>query len=328
MKSLLDFKINQKRKNIYKTLDLFAGIGGLRLGFELTKSFKTIYANDIEEKCKYTYDLNFRSSPLKIKDINNIKSYELPNFDFLLAGFPCQAFSIAGYREGFEDKKGRGKLFFEILRILRDKKPNGFLLENVKNLLTHNNGITYKIIKNSLKKETYFIKEAILNTKDYGIPQNRERVYIIGFKDKEKIKKFEFPKVKPLKYKVKDFLDSEVEEKYYYNNKPLFNKIKDYIIDKNSIYQWRRKYIRESKSKLCPTLTANMGTGGHNVPIIKDNYGVRKLSPIECLRLQGFPKNYKLPNNLADSVLYKQIGNSVSIPTIKAIAKEIIKVLD
>ncbi len=312
---------NYKTKSLIKTIDLFAGIGGIRLGFEKS-GFKTVFSNDIELQCKNTYDLNFKNSKLIIEDIRKIGIDDLPNFDFLLAGFPCQAFSIAGYRQGFKDQKGRGNLFFDIAKILEYKKPEGFLLENVKNLKTHDNGKTFKIIEQTLKKLGYYIKVKILNTLEYGnLPQNRERIYIVGFKNKEFYNKFEFPKPVELKVKIKDLLENNVPEKYYYNNKPLFLKLKD-IVKVGGVYQWRRKYVRENKKGVCPTLTANMGTGGHNVPIIKDNKGIRKLMPIECARLQGFPKNYKLPN-IADSILYKQIGNSVSIPVVQAIANQI-----
>ena len=162
---------------------------------------------------------------------------------------------------------------------------------------------------------------------EYGnIPQNRERVYIVGFKSKEYYNKFEFPIPIKLTLKVNDLLEKNVDEKYYYNGKPLFNKIKDFVNHEGRVYQWRRQYVRENKSGVCPTLTANMGTGGHNVPIIKDKRGIRKLTPIECARIQGFPVSYKLPK-LADSALYKQFGNSVSVPVIEEIGKQMMKAM-
>ena len=180
-------------KKVLKTIDLFAGIGGIRLGFEKA-GFKTVFANDFDKSCKITYGLNFDNVKLTLEDIKKIKSSDLPDFDFLLAGFPCQAFSIAGYREGFKDKKGRGNLFFEIARILQDKHPEGFLLENVKNLTTHDNGNTFKVIIKTLNKLGYHIKYRVLNSMDYGnVPQSRERVYVVGFKSVDKINSFEFP---------------------------------------------------------------------------------------------------------------------------------------
>ena len=153
------------------------------------------------------------------------------------------------------------------------------------------------------------------------MPHNRERIYIVGFKNKEHTDNFIFPKKKPLTIKITDLLEKKVPEKYYYNGKPLYEKIKNDITEEGKVYQWRRKYVRENKSGVCPTLTANMGMGGHNVPIIKDKKGIRKLTPLECARIQGFPMNYKLPP-LADSTLYKQFGNSVTVTVIEAIAKE------
>ncbi len=314
-------KTTQPQK-IFKTIDLFAGIGGIRLGFEKA-GFKTVFANDFESKCKETYDENFQDSKLIVEDIRKIGIGDIPDFDFLLGGFPCQAFSIAGHQQGFNDKKGRGNLFFDIAKIIQARKPEGFLLENVKNLKNHDHGKTFRIIIETLKDLGYYVKSQVLNSMDYGnIPQNRERIYIVGFKNKSAIEKFNFPKPIPLNKTIGDILETEVDEKYYYNNKPLYDKIKDHIKNKNTVYQWRRQYVRENKKGVCPTLTANMGTGGHNVPIIKDEKGIRKLTPLECTRVQGFPKSYKLPN-LADSVLYKQIGNSVSVPVIERIANNI-----
>jgi len=312
----------------YRTLDLFAGIGGIRIGFEKA-GFKTVFANDFDKQCKTIYDLNFKDSKLIVEDIKKIGIDDLPEFDFLLAGFPCQAFSIAGYREGFEDKKGRGNLFFDIEKILRKRKPEGFLLENVKNLRGHDNGRTFEIISRKLDNLGYHVKSRILNSADYGgVPQNRERIYIIGFKNKKHAERFSFPAPALLKTKVSGLFEESVPQKYYYNDKPLFARLKRYPFSKNTVYQWRRQYVRENKKGLCPTLTANMGTGGHNVPIIKDEKGIRKLTPLECARLQGFPADYKLPRNLPDSTLYKQIGNSVTVTVIEAIAREIKKVME
>lgn len=313
-------------KNGLQTIDLFAGVGGVRLGFEKA-GFETVFANDFEARCKDTYDLNFKTSKLIVEDIRNIGVKDLPKFDFLLGGFPCQAFSIAGYRQGFQDEKDRGNLFFDIARILEERKPTGFLLENVKNLMGHDKGKTFKIIQETLKDLGYHVKAKVLNSMEYGnVPQNRERIYIVGFKNKKHYEKFDFPKPQKLKVRVTDLLEDDVDEKYYYNGKSLYPKLKDDITEEGKVYQWRRKYVRENKSGVCPTLTANMGTGGHNVPIIKDKKGIRKLTPTECFRIQGFPKSYNLPN-LSDSALYKQAGNSVSVPVVEAIAKEITKAL-
>ena len=311
-------------KNV-KTIDLFAGIGGVRLAFEKA-GFRTVFANDFEPKCADMYNLNFLDIKLTIKDIKEVKSKELPNFDLLLGGFPCQPFSVAGKRKGMDDE--RGTLFFEIANILKDRQPIGFFLENVKNLTGHNFGKTFQVILRRLDLLGYDVKYAVLNSMEYGnIPQNRERVYIVGFKKETKlINKFMFPDSLSLKTSIQDILESEVSDKYYYNDKPLFKRLKSFPFKINTIYQWRRKYVRENKNGVCPTLTANMGTGGHNVPLVKDKKGIRKLTPRECARIQGFPDSYKLPK-IADSYLYKQIGNSVSVPVVYRIAKNIMATL-
>lgn len=313
---------NNKIKETPRTLDLFAGIGGVRIGFERA-GFQTVFANDFEKKCKYTYDANFSKAKLVVEDLTKIDAKDLPEFDFLLGGFPCQAFSIAGYRHGFKDEKGRGNLFFDIARILDERKPKGFLLENVKNLKTHDGGNTFKVIKQTLKELGYSIKYKVLNSMEYGnVPQNRERIFIVGFKDSAICEKFEFPDPVPLTNNIEGILEDVVEDKYYYNGKPLYERLKNDVTEKNKVYQWRRQYVRENKKGVSPTLTANMGMGGHNVPIIYDGKGIRKLTPRECARIQGFPDSFVLPK-IADSALYKQIGNSVSVPVIERIAKEI-----
>ncbi len=318
-----------QKKNVhgFKTIDLFAGVGGIRIGFEKA-GFKTVFSNDFELKCKETYDLNFKNSKLIVEDIRKIGIDDLPEFDFLLGGFPCQAFSIAGYRQGFNDEKGRGNLFFDVARIIDARKPEGFLLENVKNLKSHDGGKTFRIIEETLKNLGYYVKAKVLNSMKYGnIPQNRERIYIVGFKNKNYYDKFEFPNPVKLTKKIADLLEKDVLEKYYYNNKPLFEKLKNFIKEEGVVYQWRRQYVRENKSGVCPTLTANMGTGGHNVPIIKDKKGIRKLTPLECARIQGFPVDYKLPK-IADSALYKQFGNSVSVPVIEAVGRQMMMAME
>ncbi len=313
----------------FKTIDLFAGVGGIRSGFKQA-GFKTVYANDIDANCKITYDLNSEEVSLTVKDITKATDENFTSvldditkikYDVLLGGFPCQAFSIAGYRQGFRDSKGRGNLFLYIAEIIDKTNPSAFLLENVKNLMGHDKGKTYKIIKKTLQNLGYEVDERVLNSMDYGnVPQNRERIYIVGFKSKKHFNNFKFPeKIKRAK-KVSEILEKDVDPYFYYENKSLWKKIKDFDFKKNVVYQWRRAYVRENKSGVCPTLTANMGTGGHNVPLIKDNKGVRKLTPSECFKIQGFPEEFKLPE-LAKSHLYKQAGNSVSVPVIYRIAQ-------
>jgi len=311
-----------------KFIDLFSGIGGIKIGFE-NAGFQCVFSNDFDPYCKITFDLNF-AEILKIKDqmvledITKIQSEKIPSFDVLTGGFPCQPFSVAGYRQGFDDENGRGNLFFDIIRILKDKKPKAFLLENVKNLKTHDKGNTIKVIYRELEKLGYKVTDKVLNAMEYGnLPQNRERIYIVGFLDQKTFDNFKFPEKIALTKTIHDCLENkEVDDKYYYNDKPLYKDLKNAITKKDTVYQWRRKYVRENKNGVCPTLTANMGMGGHNVPLVLNGKGIRKLTPRECANFQGFPKTYKLPK-IADSHLYKQFGNSVSIPVIERVAKNI-----
>lgn len=318
-------RINMKTK-IYKFIDLFAGVGGVRIGFQnaFKEEGEVVFSSEIDEKAKETYALNHKEVPFG--DITKAHEVEIPEHDIVLAGFPCQAFSIAGKRKGFEDT--RGTLFFEVARIVKYHKPEVIFLENVKNLHTHDKGNTFKVIIETLNELGYKVFYDILNAKDYNLPQNRERIFIIAFKNNSA--EFRFPKPKKLNKNIHSCIlgSEEIAEKYYYNNKPLYEKLKDDIKCSDTIYQWRRKYVRANKSGVCPTLTANMGTGGHNVPIIKDKKGIRKLTPRECSYFQGFPKTFKIPKDMADSHLYKQFGNSVPIALVEEIAKEIKRTLD
>jgi DNA (cytosine-5)-methyltransferase 1 len=302
----------------YNAIDLFAGIGGIRLGFEQVfgKEIEFVFSSEIDKYAQQTYYANFREVPHG--DITKIDEKDIPPHDIILAGFPCQAFSIAGKRLGFEDT--RGTLFFDVARIATYHKPKVIFLENVKGFVNHDKGNTFKVVKQTLEDMGYRVFTKVLNAKDFGIPQNRERIYIVAFLDDVD---FKFPDPLELNVKIVDILERKIDKKYYYNNKPLFERIKNDILNKNSIYQWRRQYVRENKSGVCPTLTANMGTGGHNVPIVKDNLGIRKLTPRECINFQGFPKEFTLPKNLVDSQLYKQCGNSVVVGVVNCIAKNI-----
>lgn len=316
---------------IKKCASFFAGVGGIDLGFELA-GFKTVYANEIDPLPVKTFEDNWK---LKVdcRDINDVLSSEIPSFEIMLGGFPCQAFSVAGYRKGFNDEKGRGVLFFQLARIFHEKKPEIIFLENVKNLVGHDHGKTFSVIIETLENEGYYVKYAVLNTMEYGnVPQNRERIYIVAFKDVKIYNKFEFPKQIKLTKKLRDFIDFEnkVDDCYYYteNNFKHYDELVKKITKTDTIYQWRRVYVRENKSNVCPTLTANMGTGGHNVPLILTKYGIRKLTPRECFSLQGFSKKFALPNTVSRTFLYKQAGNSVSVTVIKRIAEQIKKAIE
>lgn len=307
----------------------FAGVGGIDLAFE-QNGFKTIYANEIDPLPVKTYEANFN---IKVdnRDINIVKASDIPDFDVMLAGFPCQAFSVAGYRQGFDDEKGRGTLFFELERIFKAKKPKIILLENVKNLVGHDNGNTFRVILEKLENAGYYVKYQVLNAMEYGnIPQNRERIYIVGFRNKGLYQKFEFPKPLPLTTKLSDIIDyhHKQDSKYYYSEScHFYNILQRDMLLQNTVYQWRRTYVRENKNNVCPTLTANMGTGGHNVPLVLTDTGIRKLTPQECFSIQGFPKDFKLPEETANTHLYKQAGNSVVVPVISRIAASIQAIL-
>lgn len=382
---------------IYKVGSLFAGIGGICLGFQQAKldgiaGYELEWANEIDEYACETYRTNF-SHKLIEGDINKVLNPELAEegearnkeyyqlmkqeilkskIDVLTGGFPCQAFSIAGERRGFDDE--RGNLFWSIINLVEqlDKihgMPRILFLENVKNLKSHDGGRTYKVIKSEIEKLGYIVKEHIINTMDYSyLPQNRERIYIICFLNKEDADKFTmFEDLEKFKLKqnaqdreneIKKIIDytKKADDKYYYTKEKYphyFLSVEEYesipeqdrksvrvnldeqIDEMYQFYQVRRgMYVRKNKSDVCPTLTANMGTGGHNVPLIRDNWGIRKLTPAETLRLQGFPvgKGFKIPERykgrtFADSYLYKQAGNAVSVPVIKLLATELLKVL-
>lgn len=309
----------------------FAGVGGIDIGFESTGKFQVVYANEFDPYPAKTYELN---SKLKVdcRDIHEVKAKELPDFDVMLAGFPCQAFSIAGKRKGFEDEKGRGTLFFELVRIFKAKKPQIIFLENVKNLVGHDNGNTFAVILDELKKAGYHVKYSVLNAMEYGnVPQNRERIYIVAFKNKEIYKNFDFPLPIPLKTKLSSVIDfkKQMDDKYYYTEGKykgdIYEKLVEAMDDENAIYQWRRRYVRKNKSGVVPTLTANQGEGGHNVCLIKTKYGIRKMTPHECFNTQGFPKKFKLPKDMSETRLYKQAGNSVCVSVIARIAENIIE---
>ncbi|MDR0484577.1 MAG: DNA cytosine methyltransferase [Alphaproteobacteria bacterium] len=302
---------------------LFAGVGGIDLAFK-NAGAKVLWANEIDSNAITTYKHNFNSLVIH-DDIKNVDFTQLDKVDVLVGGFPCQAFSIAGYRKGFNDE--RGAVFFEILRAIRELDfPNMVFLENVKNIVSHEEGRTFKIILKELEKLGYLVKYKIMNTADYSdIPQNRERIYIIAFKNKNDYERFQFPEKVNNRLSWRDLVENNNKDtSLYYNNKlKCFTLLKENITNYDSIYQYRRVYVRENKSGLCPTLTANMGTGGHNVPLILDNGKIRKLSPQECFAIQGFPKGFILPN-LSKTSLYKQAGNSVSVPVIQKIATNLI----
>lgn len=317
------------KNHSFKFIDLFAGIGGFRLALQNVNG-KCVYTSEWDEAAKKTYRSNFGEIPFGDITKRSTKSYIPNQFDVLCAGFPCQAFSIAGNRKGFADT--RGTLFFDVEEIVAKHRPKVVFLENVKNLVSHDKGNTFHTIIEILEKKLkYKIYYKILNTVTHAnVPQNRERIFIVAFNpDKvSRIDEFRFPDEIKLTKTIHDILEKgKQDDKYYYpNSHRYYPELAKTIVSRDTVYQWRRVYVRENKSKVCPTLTANMGTGGHNVPLILDDYGIRKLTPRECFSFQGYPEDYVLPN-LANSKLYMQAGNSVTTTLIERIAEEIVKVL-
>ncbi|MCA0152524.1 DNA (cytosine-5-)-methyltransferase [Winogradskyella vincentii] len=315
----------------YTVGSLYAGVGGICMGFK-NNGFILSWANEFDKNACKTYRNNFKHQLIE-GDVMELDISTLDEIDVLTAGFPCQPFSVAGYRQGFDDK--RGNHFFKILDFVDEMRPKVLFLENVKNLVGHDKGRTFKIIKELIEKRNYTFDAKVLNTKDYGnVPHNRERIFIIAFDknmDSSFFENFEFnfPEKEELTQTIQDVITNEkVNDRYYYGeDKYMYPMLKETIRRDDTVYQFRRQYVRENKSNVCPTLTANMGTGGHNVPLIKTPYGFRKLTPRECFNFQGFDDSYKLPD-IAISHLYKQAGNSVSVPVISRLSKCILEVLN
>ncbi|MDM8160056.1 DNA cytosine methyltransferase [Labilibaculum sp. K2S] len=314
----------------FKFIDLFAGVGGFRLALQ-NAGGKCIYTSEWNSGAKKTYRVNFGEIPFG--DITNEKNknYIPDQFDILCAGFPCQAFSIAGNRKGFADT--RGTLFFDVEQIIERHHPKVVFLENVKNLVSHDKGNTFKVILETLEvKLGYKVFHKVLNSATHAnIPQNRERIFIVAF-DPDQVENylnFEFPEEIKLTKTIHDFIEKGKQDDIYYYKKDhkYYPELERSMISKDTVYQWRRVYVRENKNNVCPTLTANMGTGGHNVPLIKDDFGIRKLTPKECFAFQGYPVHDFILPKLANSNLYMQAGNSVTTSLIERIANQILMVL-
>ena len=310
-------------------IDLFAGIGGFRIALQ-SLGGKCVFSSEWDANAQITYFYNFGEIPYGDITKESIKNCIPDGFDVLCAGFPCQAFSIAGYRKGFEDT--RGTLFFDVAEIIKRKRPKAVFLENVKNLYTHDNGKTFAVIKATLEELGYVVYHKVMNSMEYAnVPQNRERIFIVCF-DPNQVKnhhQFSFPERTELTHTIHDCIDPEINDKaLFYGAKFIhYEELKRDMVSMDTIYQWRRQYVRENKSNVCPTLTANMGTGGHNVPLILTKYGIRKLSPKECINFQGYPKEYQFPTSIANSAKYKQAGNSVVVPLITKVCQNIISII-
>ena len=308
-----------------RMIDLFAGTGAFTYAFEKTGKVNCVFANDMVEWSKKIYDENF-THKLTLGNLNDIKESEIPPHDILTGGFPCQPFSIAGKQEGFDDE--RSNVFWKILKIIDHHKPRCVILENVKNLTSHDDKRTFETIKKNLTDRGYHICFKVLNTSDItGVPQHRERIYIVCFRDKDVYDKFSLDFEYVEKRPIREYLEEDITDKYYYTeSSSTWDLLNEAVIKSDTIYQYRRVYVRENKSSECPTLTANMGGGGHNVPIVLDEKGIRKLTPRETFNFQGFPKEYKLPS-ISDTNLYKLSGNAVSVPVVELIAKRLVPLL-
>ena len=327
---------------LFTFADLFAGIGGFRLAFEAVGG-ACVLTSEIDEYARITYETqkwkNFELKHETVPDVvvlGNKSPRHIPDHDVLLAGFPCQPYSIAGLRQGLEDEKGRGQVFLSILDLLRKKQPKAFVLENVKGMLSHDGGRTIRYLFDQLSRPgrgvNYQVLEpTVLNSMIHGgVPQNRERVFLVGFRADVNPRSFKWPAAIAMKNTLEDLLEENVPEKYFYTQEKYdcYKEIKQAVTRSDTAYQWRRIYVRENKSGVCPALTANMGSGGHNVPLVKVPQGIRKLTPRECARFQGFKDSFVLPDGMSDSHLYHQFGNSVTVPLIQRIAKQVTKVLE
>lgn len=312
-----------------RSIDLFAGIGGIRIGVHQAAKkkkfeYQNVFTSEIDKYCIETYKNNFGEDDIygDISLISDEEIEKIPNHEILLAGFPCQPFSQAGLKGGFDDT--RGTLFFDILRILKIKKPKCFLLENVKNLKGHDGGRTLQVILSSLRQMYYVPEPQVLNAKDFGVPQNRQRIFIVGFLKKHVHKEFKFPKPKNKTTLVSDILQKEetIDKKYTISDR---------------LWSGHKRRKRENKlkgkgfgyglfnpeSSYTNTISARYYKDGSEVLISRgDGKNPRKLTPRECANLQGFPKSFKL--NKSDNQAYRQFGNSVSVPVIRAIALKMI----
>lgn len=306
---------------------LFSGIGGIDLGFQ-NAGFKIVWANEKDPAACRTYRYNLEADHLIEGDVRKIDMSLMQKADVLVAGFPCQSFSIAGRQKGFEDS--RGQLFFEVVRAIDALSPPIVFLENVENLMEHDGGRTFQVIYTSLVEHGYILRYQPMATHEFAnIPQSRRRIYIVAFRDYEICQRFNFPEPIELTTSASNLLDTHEEqhEIYYYRDTSSFDEyIRQNVIEANRIYRVFNGTIKYSTKRTCPTLTASMTTP-RNAAVIRDNWGVRRITLKEALRFQGFPEGFYFPNTIKLQDAYKQIGNSVSVPVIKRIAEEIRKVL-
>lgn len=304
---------------------MFAGIGGICLAFKKA-GCKIIWANEIDRAACKTYRFNFGDSYLVQGNIKDVDPKALPKFDILTAGFPCQAFSSVGLKDGFDDP--RGNLFFEIARIAKTVKPRAMLLENVANLTKHDDGRTFEIINNSLAELGYQVTYKVMNACEYGNrPQQRNRIFIVAFRYKKDLKRFSFPDPVKLTKKAFAYFDKDKQdEKYYMDGHRMWSRMMEYMTDRKRIYRFTDWGLSRGREGICPTLLAAMGSRFERIPFFYDAYSVRLLTPRECARLQGFPASYKFPE-ISEKQIYKQIGNAVCVPVVQRIAEKMVEAL-
>jgi len=312
-----------------KFIDLFCGLGGFRIALE-KQNCKCVFSSDIDEAVAKVYETNYGEYPSG--DITKIDAKDIPDFDILCGGFPCQSFSIAGKRLGFDD--ARGTMFFEVARILKEKKPKAFMLENVKGLTNHDGGKTLQTILDILDDLGYEVIYRVINSAEYGIPQSRERWYCVGIRKdlnvniREKENEI-FPTEQLLLYSLDDVIDNVNEYKDYTISDIAKSNIEKYLFKvkvKTSkytlAYEIRPSRCQFKSNGISPCLTAKMGTGGNNVPVVVELN--RKLTEKECLKLMGYPDDYKIGKG---SQAYKQIGNSVIVPILSSIAENLVRII-
>ncbi|MCR5684839.1 MAG: DNA (cytosine-5-)-methyltransferase [Lachnospiraceae bacterium] len=327
LKAVVDFPetppFPNNKNGRYKMIDLFAGIGGTRLGFYQTGAVNVVFTSEWDKFAQKTYHANYGDMP--VGDITKIDEKTVPDHDILVGGFPCVAFSQAGLKRGFEDT--RGTLFFDIARIIKEKRPKAFLLENVKNLLGHDHGKTFSVIQQTLEDMDYAVYYKVFAAKDFGVPQNRERIYIVGF-DKKKIKNFSsfrFPDPPMTATSVGDILERDVDEKYTLSD-VLWEGHQRRKADNAAAGKGFGYGLFNSQSAYTNTISARYYKDGSEILIEQEGKNPRKITPREASRLQGFPENFIIP--VSDTQAYKQFGNSVAVPVIHAIAEQIVSVLD
>ena len=306
---------------------LFSGIGGIDLGF-IQAGFDVAWANEMDAAACKTYRHNFKHLNLVEGDIKKIPANEIPDFDVLTAGFPCQPFSIAGLQKGFKDRDGN--LFFEITRIIDTKRPKVVFLENVPNLIEHDDGKTFLVIYNGLAQFGYAVYYRVLASNDYGnLPQIRKRIYIVAVREDIAERVYQYPEPIELTLKSDDIINRSVRQHniYYYAEGKMYDRLIANMKDRKAIYRITDTEVRWTKNQMCPTLTANMGTHKDRVHVVWDNYGVRKMTLREGLDFQGFPKDFYFPKTITIEDAYKQIGNTVSVPVIRRLAESIKNIL-